>query len=754
MISDFKDFERDAVSGVWRHRNAAPFDYSDGDVHEEYVYSAIRDAGDVSTSSVDLTDKIVDWPSMYHLSRRRANLLRPAAAWFAGKRVLEIGSGCGAISRFLGESGAHVVGLEGSFRRARIARERCRDLDNVEILCGTSDDAENLGQFDAVLLIGVLEYARKYLGPEGTQRLLATCRARAAESGVLVVAIENQLGLKYLSGEVEDHLSIAMFGVEDRYSAEGVTTFGRRALGRLLTDAGFEHQDWWYPFPDYKMPISVLNDAAMSGEVQGDLSPLITETLALDPQRTYKEVFSPERAWLPVFRNGLGGDLANSFLVFSSAMPQQVVPTSSVAYHYSAERRREYAKQVRIDANAEGALKVVRSKIFPESVPVSSTAVMSIEDDPKFSGGSHWQQRLSMITATEGWSIEDFEGWFDVWFKAVVDRVDVSAERIDEAFLSTEISSEFIDATPRNLLVQDDTAVQFIDLEWRLDHPIELGYLLFRGVYVSLGSLGAVAVPKADTPMRFADFFEAAMSSRGVVIAPETLERYMRKEMSFASLTSGKSVDFDVMVNARLHVRPPFLEELTRARDRLASLEADVGYLKQVNVEKDEQMQAVNGELLIARDQMNSLVADVAFMKRTNLEKDVELERVSGELMVARDQLSSSVADVAFLKRLISEKDLEIDRLMHAISVQGESGQRKDAFNDTAGQSMSAQQLSSEELAEIKASRAYALEQASRSPRSLKTTASMIRLAASIILPDALKAPVRRMRQGSKKGPK
>ena len=52
----------------------------------------------------------------------------------SGDKVLELGCGCGAITRFLGEIGANVVAVEGSLARARVAAERCRELTNVRVV--------------------------------------------------------------------------------------------------------------------------------------------------------------------------------------------------------------------------------------------------------------------------------------------------------------------------------------------------------------------------------------------------------------------------------------------------------------------------------------------------------------------------------------------------------------------------------------------------------------------------------------------
>ena len=101
----------------------------------------------------------------YHFSPIRSNLLRPLRIR-PGMRVLEIGCGTGAITRWLGEQHAQVVAIEGNIRRARAAAVRCEGLASVEIVAGTLDDVPPDALFDLVVVVGVLEYSTVFLHPE------------------------------------------------------------------------------------------------------------------------------------------------------------------------------------------------------------------------------------------------------------------------------------------------------------------------------------------------------------------------------------------------------------------------------------------------------------------------------------------------------------------------------------------------------------------------------------------------------------
>ncbi len=301
----------DARSGV--RLIGGEVDYADGS--EDPVLEILEEADDRSTASDELARHISDWPTRYHLSRQRANLLRPLNLG-PGARVLDVGAGTGAIARHVAETGADVVALEGTLPRARAAAARCDGLANVEVVCGPVDAFDDADGFDVVLCIGVLEYAG--------ESLLSKLRSLTRPDGVVVVAIENQLGLKYLLGYGEDHLGEPWAGVEGYRTpspspspSQGTSprTWSRRRLGGLLAQAGFPSQRWLFPFPDYKLPAVVVDEAAYAEVdapdfvdqiVRWPCSPLASEPARVCDDRLAHRVF---------LEAGLGPDVANSFLV-------------------------------------------------------------------------------------------------------------------------------------------------------------------------------------------------------------------------------------------------------------------------------------------------------------------------------------------------------------------------------------------------------------------------------------------------------
>ena len=112
-------------------------------------------------------------------------------------------------------------------RRALITRERCKDLANVEVVAATSDLVSGLREFDVVILNGVLEYSTMFMGVNGPSILLGNSFKQLTKSGILILAIENQLGLKYFSGQPEDHAGQPMYGINNSYREGEFKTWGK-----------------------------------------------------------------------------------------------------------------------------------------------------------------------------------------------------------------------------------------------------------------------------------------------------------------------------------------------------------------------------------------------------------------------------------------------------------------------------------------------------------------------------------------------
>lgn len=213
-------------------------DYHDG--AEATLLRIVRSCEDRSSLSDELRALATDWPTEYHTSPARPNVLR-AVDLPADARILEIGAGCGAVTRYLAETCRYVDALEPMAARAAVVAERTRECDNVNVMVGTVDDLHEVGPYDAVVINGVLEYVGGCTDSDRDEKqaFLTRTRSLLASGGVVLCAIENRLGAKYVVGAPEDHTGIPWDGVEGYTRRGPARTFTRAELEALFRDAGF-----------------------------------------------------------------------------------------------------------------------------------------------------------------------------------------------------------------------------------------------------------------------------------------------------------------------------------------------------------------------------------------------------------------------------------------------------------------------------------------------------------------------------------
>ena len=252
------------------------------------------------------------WSVMYHLSNERENICSFLPIKKTDK-VLEIGAGCGAVTGCLARLAGHVTCIELSKKRSTINAVRHKMLDNIDIIVGNFEDVEQdiEEKYDYITLIGVLEYAASYIKSRDPYHdILNRVSRHLSENGRLIIAIENQLGLKYFAGCREDHTGGFYEGIEGYRETEGVKTFSKQGLKRLLEESGYKSR-FYYPYPDYKLPHTIYSDERLPG--MGELN---TNIRNFDADRLL--TFDESKVFDTLTENGMFGDFANSFLVIAN----------------------------------------------------------------------------------------------------------------------------------------------------------------------------------------------------------------------------------------------------------------------------------------------------------------------------------------------------------------------------------------------------------------------------------------------------
>lgn len=282
--------------------------YSDGDVEDRILEICENHNGSIR----EVLKQENDWALLYHLSEVRENILD----WYdfdPQASLLEIGSGCGAVSGLFCRKVKRVVGIDLSKRRSTINAVRNGQRGNLEIMVGNFEDITLDEKFDYVTLVGVLEYSPLYIskGEDPFDTMLEKVKGYLKPGGKLIIAIENKFGLKYLAGTAEDHTGKFFDGVENYPETTHVYTFSKPEITRLLEHNGFSCNQFYYPFPDYKLPNVVYAEDYLPSK--GDLKNISN---AYDRKRY--QLFHEEAVYDSLIEDGQFEYFSNSFLIISS----------------------------------------------------------------------------------------------------------------------------------------------------------------------------------------------------------------------------------------------------------------------------------------------------------------------------------------------------------------------------------------------------------------------------------------------------
>lgn len=258
------------------------------------------------------------WELLYHLSHVRQNLVE----WLPITKeqgVLEIGAGCGVFTGVLADKAKSVRCIEASGKRSLINATRYQKREKIEIWNWEFQKAvEKLGelneQYDWIVLTEGLAGASacwEDMG-EGTRytAFLRQLGRFLKKDGRLVFAADNRLGLKYFAGCAPEGGTRYFEGIEGWTKGQDARSFSRPELEKICRAAGFEDMEFYYPYPDRVLPMSVYSDAYLpkAGELRDNRKNFDRERYIL---------FDEARAFDRILEDGLFPVFANAFLVIA-----------------------------------------------------------------------------------------------------------------------------------------------------------------------------------------------------------------------------------------------------------------------------------------------------------------------------------------------------------------------------------------------------------------------------------------------------
>jgi GT2 family glycosyltransferase len=479
-------------SGVYRAKEeGTPAGYMDG--AESYLLELLGKSRDLGLFSSELKSGIRDWPSLYHLSPYRSTIFECLDFHNKDAKVLELGSGCGAVTRWLGEHFKEVCAVEGGFHRAQVAHMRCRDLDSVDVHAANFLDLKLLDMFNIATLIGVLEYSHMYhpeLRNSPFRAALSTLELvyeALKEKGALVLAIENKFGLKYFSGAKEDHSGRVFDGIQGYPRLDSAVTFSAAEIEDLLRKAGFSTVQCFLPFPDYKLASTIINFDEISA---GNYLHNWIETPFKDRCSGQRSLlFNESLVARELIKGRMLKELSNSFLVVAYKGDKDEVirhlgmsKLSWVAKHYSLDRHPTYCKKVTLKKNSDESLVIENSHVVTgqrEDGNASDVFTQNLAEEIFHRGDQLLFTVFEIIAQTD--ADPKFLQLIESLIQFLMENYSSGKEDIIGVPL---LKGEAYDITFWNIIVEEGTDKwRVIDREWTFNGLIPVDFVVWRNLF-------------------------------------------------------------------------------------------------------------------------------------------------------------------------------------------------------------------------------------------------------------------------------
>ena len=514
--------------------------YCDGDIEDELLDIA-RNYSQVEYARIIEEKK--SWPVLYHLSELRENIVD----WLPitkGMKVLEVGSGCGAITGALSRKAKEVTCIELSKKRSLINAYRHMDCDNVTIHVGNFQDIEpDLPcDYDYICLIGVFEYGQAYIASSDNpyEDYLNILGRHKKTDGHIVIAIENKLGLKYWAGCKEDHLGTWFSSLEGYPDGGVVRTFTRDTLMKIAGNCGFSEISMYYPYPDYKFMTSLYSDARLpkAGELSSNMRNFDRERLLLFDEKLVFDTLISEGQF-PLFSNSymmvLGPEICIKYAKYSNDRSNEYKIKTTLNYCETAGKSvKKIEKHALSNESQEHIAQIYKgyeklSERFAGSkLKINKcTLVGSEKENLPAETEKSTQPVYAEFEYLEGRTLEEYLD--ECLEKDDLDKFHMLFdEYLERISYNEELPIADYDLIFSNILISPDGAWNIIDYEWTFDKQVDTKELAFRAVYCYL----------LENEKRNKLNLDLILQKLG--ITEENAAFYRQQEMRFQKYVTGK----------------------------------------------------------------------------------------------------------------------------------------------------------------------------------------------------------------------
>ncbi len=346
--------------------------------------------------------------------------------------------------------------------------------------------------------------------------MIRSLKSLLTQDGVLFLAMENKLGLKYFAGCQEEQNGDYFTGIEDYVGLSDIRPLSKRELTDTLETISDISYKFYYPYPDYKYPTMIFSDDCLptAGELNRNLRNIDRDRYIL---------FDECKVYDSLIKAGLFPEFSNSYLIkiTSSDCSSASDDLAHTKYSgellytkYSTDRCPDFAIRTDRIKDDDGGELIVKNALYKEGRKhlqhmVNMYKALSQRYGDKMTiTGSHIDDGRLYNDFAKGVPLTDtfikliknedakvlkaeIKHFIDIISYGANEPFTVTDEFINvfgkydniESFNFSSAKVNDIDMIFDNIIVDDDGTWQLIDYEWTFDFPIPLQFIVYRALY-------------------------------------------------------------------------------------------------------------------------------------------------------------------------------------------------------------------------------------------------------------------------------
>lgn len=392
-------------------------------------------------------------------------------------KILEIGANFGEITSYLCDIAEKVTTIEFSREKGKKIELNNKDKKNLEVIVGDYlEEIQLKYKYDYIILIGTLEYADSIMKDKQDPyyKLLEYCKKNLKSNGTILLAVDNRIGVRYLSGAKSYHCEKIYDSVKNIFSNGRL--FNKKELEEILEKIKIKNRRYYYPLPDYKVPNIIMTEDYLLSEIDSKINyNFIYEEGSL--------VVQDEIKLLKQFiENGEFQEYTNSYFV---ELTNSEINKNIKYVSFNNIRKDEYSLVLKMgDSKVEKYPKEDKSvqhiKTIIENTKKLKELGFNVAEEiesneyvkSKYINSMPLDQYIIKLLKNN--QIQSVYDIIDKWYSFVKEKLNPTNEGIVEyGFIDLVFENFFYDE-------QNDEFIVF-DQEW-LEKNIEIKYILYRAI--------------------------------------------------------------------------------------------------------------------------------------------------------------------------------------------------------------------------------------------------------------------------------